>query len=321
MKIYGAYCIHNINDRFYLIGELHDTPNLLPCPLDAALKAWNVTECWTELTIVELLTLSIQPGRKHSPITATAHLPTPYTVHPSNVRRMYPYYIIESILDIPVFAMPYLQDNIAFNSRTKTVIKQFEKRLFTVMEHRRTTVALLMSIIDPSKELPGWYQDFLDQFEAIGFTSKDKRNPVHEALINLNTDQRAQILAFAKRTIQATLQAEKEDYFRAMMSLQHTRHTSSDRLKSFFISLFAVVMDVYILARVLATDTPQAVVCGFNHMQRLFEFFRDNGMIQTGWTAFSNDPSYVDMEADRIPLTNVQNPRVPLDELKDFRGQ
>jgi hypothetical protein len=285
-----------------VIGELHDTPNRQACKLDKVFKEWNVADCWTELSFAELFSVTSNT----TPITASAHLKDVH-VHPGNARRMYPYYIIESILDIGVFVAPYASIGARLHPDTRKTIKQFEKRMFEAMDHRRTTINLIMSIIDPSRELPKWYQDFLERYKEIGFGIQDTSNPVHEALNALTPELRNKILAFAKKHVEQLVQVDTEDYSRAMESVERTRRTDSphlvttkyDKIRSFFISLFAIIMDVYILARIFDSSTNHAVVCGFNHMQRLFEFFKDGTFIRSGWTAFSDNTSYVDLDADR----------------------
>ena len=337
MKLYGVTCVqylktHNYGE-VYLVGEVHNTTNTAnPCNLNEALRAWKPQECWTELTAGEsyaaVAAIQKNGGVAFTPLMHLAHISgtktQSYNVFPVNVRREPPLHILESIFDYGVFMNTHQTNTMSISPDSYIATKMLEKRFFKCMSHRRSAIVFLRALIVPDLSLPAWYQKCLDDFESAGIRVSNK-NPIKDTLSGVNPELQAKIIAFAVR--HWTDFIDNDTYSQALASASNTRRSDSPNLvmgkykdlRAYFISLFAILMDVYILAR-LSTAAPatRVITMGFNHMQRVFQFLVHNTPIDGGWTAYSHTEAFVDL-SQKQPLVNIQIARNPKAELQAFR--
>lgn len=328
MKVYGASCVQYVQTRdhgdIYLVGEIHNSINSLPCNFSDAIHSWQPQECWTELTANEshaaVASVQSKAGVSFTPLIHLAHQSgtkhQPYKVFPINVRREPPLHILESIFDYGVFMATHQTNTTSITPDTFIATKRLEKRFFKCMSHRRSALAFIKTLIVPELRLPSWYLKSLDEFEKAGIRV-DTLNPIKEIMSKVSAETRIKIVAFALRHSANFI--ENETYSQALASASDTRRTNSPKyidLRDYFISLFAILMDVYIIAK-LSTASPatRVIVMGFNHMQRVFDFIVHNTHISGGWTAYSHSENYVDLAVQQ-PITNYRIHRDPHAELQ-----
>lgn len=216
-------------------------------------------------------------------------------------------------------------------------MKRFEKSLVEHIASRASVRYLIRSLIDPNIDVPAWFSNSLTALQQAG-VSPSVPHDIKDYIRTLPATSQQALIDFANLHISAFVEGNAS-YSAAMASVALTRKTATvepmvvdkyTSLRIYFIRLFAILMDVYVLARYLSEKPAEiAVVAGLAHTSRIMEFLIRTGVAKpTSTMSVQLRPDgSLDMDATEVdtsihvPLAIVKPYKEPVRELHDFRNR
>ena len=288
--------------RFYLIGELHHVNGSCPGP---AIPIWDVVLRWAKLNpsknicvVLEATVVDfsiILNSIRSSPLKTIVECVTrPDKTHPknitiklANIRRQPPFKIFEVIYDLNSYVacnMPGIMD-VEELDRIQRDAKAFEKVFFAHVRSRKACKEFFLTMVHPINPIPEW---FVDQLKVFGISQT--KNPVKEMLRQIQkTDGKyyETILLSVVHLFDQKI-SENNLYSVGMVAAESSRRSASEYMvaqhyasfSTFWISINAIFMDIYILCLMNTVETDMFVsFTGIAHVENMISQLRRTDMI------------------------------------------
>jgi hypothetical protein len=277
---YGAAIAYTIKTKYggdvRLIGELHGDAEE-QCNLMQFVKG----DVWSELETIDAMLAASQvwqTSRASKPLNVCAMEKIALNndrIKLMNIRRREPFYLLESVLHSSQFYRMFCKGSQPTDEQLR-VVKHFEKDFSHHMRTRKSTAHFLNGMLS-IEEMPLWYKEFMDLFKKVGLSAHP--GDFHEQLNAC--ERREELVAFAKKHW-STMIFDNPVYSPAMQSFEGTMVIDkySDSLRDYFVKIFSVIMDIYILALFINTKPKEiTIVAGVNHISRIIDFMVHHDMI------------------------------------------
>lgn len=315
---------------FYIMGEAHsqqntnDTGNMADIidRIPANSEIWVEWNNRSEMSLLSRALTLQNEGKPPSPLVALAEAALLPTTRSSallqrfvyiDIRRQGVFQILDAIVNYRTF-IEYGARDFSPDVNILGFIMPTERAFFANLATRKAALKFLRSMMDPEEEYQGWFKDQIDRFVAQGLTSAT-HNPLKEALSMLAPDTRQSLLRFAERYWKSALDSHRT-------ASQHLVIERYDKNR-FFTRLFAILMDVYVSAKVLASvpsDNLRVIMMGENHAHMV-------GNILANFTdkrfTFEACPSGIDFQQIRSYQWNATmgDPRYMLKAFRNLRAK
>lgn len=274
------------------------------------------SEIWVEfngigdMSIMSRVMVAGNQGKPPSPLIAVAERALQRTVESDamlqrivyvDIRRQGMFQILDAVINYRTFLEQGARE-MQLEASVLTFLMPLERAFFTHLSSRKDMHSFLRSILDPLTPEIGWFQEQVDRFVANGMHSA-KRNPVKEAMLALPRDMCDALVHFVIQYWRSAI--DHSAFSPAMRSALASHRTGSAHLvmdryedgaiPGFFRRLFAIIMDVYVVARLLSAppvDAPRMIFVGENHANMIGNIL--TRFAKRGFT-FHVGPSGVDM--------------------------